>query len=444
MKKGFTLIELLAVIVILAVLALIVTPVITDIITNARKSSYKISTAAIKDAALLHYHSELVTNNIGTSYFNCEGNTCSNTQSSFTFNGLGPDEGMIKVNNKGKVSGYTVYNNNYYSIVNNKVVEGYVPDSIMYSWNYELLGSVYSATTYPKLEELNVSTIYNDCLAFKNDDVINAVYDTIKKGYTLYDLTGTKEWYNDPSALKSRIDTIANYNSNHSDATVTGVVFDIEFYLNSAWSTDPTGVLTTMINTYKEAIDYAHSKGLEVVICLPYWLDDYSTYLDEFIKISDGVSIMNYNMNILVEGVSPEVDIARKYDKQISSISDTDSYSSLGLDRMNSDWLKITQKYKYNKLEYAYHYLTPLLEMTNDLTNYKVILKDASGNILYEQETYISIEGRDGRITKNTGDYGFFNILLPDGNYTFDSIDFNISNVNIDGTTINVTVGDRK
>lgn len=40
-KKGFTLIELLAVIVILAVIALIATPVITGIIADSKKSSLK-------------------------------------------------------------------------------------------------------------------------------------------------------------------------------------------------------------------------------------------------------------------------------------------------------------------------------------------------------------------------------------------------------------------
>ena len=38
-KKGFTLIELLAVIVILAIIALIVTPVVSNIITSARKAA---------------------------------------------------------------------------------------------------------------------------------------------------------------------------------------------------------------------------------------------------------------------------------------------------------------------------------------------------------------------------------------------------------------------
>ena len=40
-KKGFTLIELLAVIIILAVIALIATPIVLNVIDNARKSANK-------------------------------------------------------------------------------------------------------------------------------------------------------------------------------------------------------------------------------------------------------------------------------------------------------------------------------------------------------------------------------------------------------------------
>ena len=47
MKKGFTLIELLAVIIILAIVALIATPIILDVIEDARKSAAKSETSMI-------------------------------------------------------------------------------------------------------------------------------------------------------------------------------------------------------------------------------------------------------------------------------------------------------------------------------------------------------------------------------------------------------------
>lgn len=50
-NKGFTLIELLAVIVILAIIALIATPIILNMINDARKSAAKDSAYAYLDAA---------------------------------------------------------------------------------------------------------------------------------------------------------------------------------------------------------------------------------------------------------------------------------------------------------------------------------------------------------------------------------------------------------
>ncbi|MBE6160208.1 MAG: prepilin-type N-terminal cleavage/methylation domain-containing protein [Lactobacillales bacterium] len=50
-KKGFTLIELLAVIVILAIIALIATPIILNMINDARESAAKDSAYAYLDAA---------------------------------------------------------------------------------------------------------------------------------------------------------------------------------------------------------------------------------------------------------------------------------------------------------------------------------------------------------------------------------------------------------
>ena len=47
MKKGFTLIELLAVIIILAIVALIATPIILDVVEDARKSAAESEAAMI-------------------------------------------------------------------------------------------------------------------------------------------------------------------------------------------------------------------------------------------------------------------------------------------------------------------------------------------------------------------------------------------------------------
>lgn len=61
-NKGFTLIELLAVIVILAIIALIATPIILGIINNAREESKQRTAELVRDEVKLAYTSYLFDN----------------------------------------------------------------------------------------------------------------------------------------------------------------------------------------------------------------------------------------------------------------------------------------------------------------------------------------------------------------------------------------------
>ena len=78
-NKGFTLIELLAVIVILAIIALIATPVILNIIEDARKSAAERSMENIEYAAQLYYSKAKMNNSsgeFGGIRFNCTEGEC--------------------------------------------------------------------------------------------------------------------------------------------------------------------------------------------------------------------------------------------------------------------------------------------------------------------------------------------------------------------------------
>ncbi len=118
-KKGFTLVELLAVVVILALIALIASPIILNIIENSRRSSFASSidgaVRAIENFYSVHYNDDGFDRNAqyiyknGTLYYNgtfkdANGRSLTNptieisgSLGNGTFNGRVNDEGKVTI-----------------------------------------------------------------------------------------------------------------------------------------------------------------------------------------------------------------------------------------------------------------------------------------------------------------------------------------------------------
>ncbi len=109
MKKGFTLIELLAVIVILAIIALIATPIILNIVEDSKKSAATESAKLYIDGFQNIIASENMTREFNPSSCTItNGNiTCDGQSIDYTVDGQAPTSGSITFNN-GIVTGYTL------------------------------------------------------------------------------------------------------------------------------------------------------------------------------------------------------------------------------------------------------------------------------------------------------------------------------------------------
>ena len=94
-KKGFTLIELLAVIVILAIIALIATPIILGVIDNARKNSARDAAFGVIDAVRLQYIEQMYSANTTVSYAGSVDN--------LSLSGTKPESGQWKIVDDGSV-----------------------------------------------------------------------------------------------------------------------------------------------------------------------------------------------------------------------------------------------------------------------------------------------------------------------------------------------------
>ncbi len=105
-KKGFTLIELLAVIVIIATIGLIATPLIMNVIDEAKKGAFKNTAYGIVSAGELKYAQDILSGTEEeTTFTYVNGVETSNSLGKqLEYKGSKPKNGTVKVNNEGQVS----------------------------------------------------------------------------------------------------------------------------------------------------------------------------------------------------------------------------------------------------------------------------------------------------------------------------------------------------
>ena len=103
-KNGFTLIELATVVTIMAMIALIATPIVINVIDNVRKGSIEKSVANIEHAAEVYYYNQKMNSAFSGITFKCGGGACRNGDQILTLNGQVPEDGYVKIDKDGNIS----------------------------------------------------------------------------------------------------------------------------------------------------------------------------------------------------------------------------------------------------------------------------------------------------------------------------------------------------
>src|SRR5574344_2101722 len=200
--NGFTLIELLAVIVILAVIALIVTPIVTGIIKQAKESANLRSAEGYYTAV----KTKLLGNMLSTTNVLNDGTySVSELQSKgVEISGALPSDGTIVIMNGEVVSAELVFNNSKI-VINNNGSATLLSNSKVYGlkWdgndNYERLDDAIGMTscvgtdTVSCVSDFDSAEIYSD---IKDVEVDGNAFVYIPKFYIKKVVTGdTWEWY---------------------------------------------------------------------------------------------------------------------------------------------------------------------------------------------------------------------------------------------------------
>src|SRR5574344_1413277 len=183
--KGFTLIELLAVIIILAVLALILVPVITNIIETSKKESFKDSAYGLVETAKLYYSTKM-SENMGkfttTTFTVINGAMTSSNGDTLDFNGEVPvGDSWIKINDEGNIA-MLITNGKYYASKSTDEVEVEVTETEDSALTREELTTKINELTaeIEKLKAADNDLKNEDNTLSSNIESINSNLDTTK------------------------------------------------------------------------------------------------------------------------------------------------------------------------------------------------------------------------------------------------------------------------
>ena len=268
-----------------------------------------------------------------------------------------------------------------------------------------------NAIDYLGLNTAYVNFTYDDGFTEYKEKALIQVCE--RNDIDMYLLDGAKNWYQEANKanITNLIDAAYTYNQDSSNTKkFMGVSVDIEFYLTdeykNATSDGKKEVFAQFVSVMKENYQYAKSKGLNYVICVPTFLDSLDVAkLEELIKDGcDYVQVMNYTKASAVTDIEKEVELARKYNKSIEtiaevqapneekSVTDEITFYNDGLDACVNKFKEIGNEYNYSKLGYSYHYYEPLIELLGN----KIDLNEK----YYEVEMYPSSYGDSTEILK--------------------------------------------
>ena len=315
----------------------------------------------------------------------------------------------------------------------------------IYSWNQNMMSDYYMNDVLNTLKELKITDLYqsfndNDFESTRTKNFINKL---AANNINTYFLTGDAMWYKNPSEIKTRIDLIADYNSQNTNK-IEGIVLDIEPYGSAGYSDNISDGFTTYINTIEEISTYAKEKNVKVVNVIPNWYNKYTieekvddtfksqvmSLLERLIKAPDRTSIMTYNKEYMFVDMDEEIEIAKKNNKEIESLTEfnrLDEASGINenltywvdnnpIGTCLNNWNKISEKYNYENLGYSYHHLSVIMEIKSNhkLKKNVITFVDESGNNLTSGDVKVTLSNKN--VYDYINYYGKINFLATDEN----------------------------
>ena len=232
---------------------------------------------------------------------------------------------------------------------------------ILYSWNINDIEE--DENRFQQIiKEYQINKIYQDFTSEylnQNDDTF--IKKLSDQNITVYHLAGDPSWGQKGGFYKiaEEIDKVVNFNQNVTNP-LKGIVLDIEPYVSEKKEEFQEKDFEIYVREIKKAYRYIANKNLELILAIPYWFDKINLeLLEELIQNTDGISVMNYNINRTKENIEVELKLTHKYEKEIDTIYEI-AYQEDGYfkekEEIKQDFVQILNNEQKKQVNIAYHH----------------------------------------------------------------------------------------
>ena len=244
----------------------------------------------------------------------------------------------------------------------------------LFSWHDEVFEEEERETLFRLMREQGLTEIYQD-VPFDTpvSEIKDFAEDCRENGIKPYLLVGEPEWALDRSgdALRAQIQRAALMGFD-------GVMADIEPGSTDEWKEDRASVMKTMTKAFLRSYDAAKENGVEMIVCLSYYYDDYG-FDDELETIVEGgcdaLAIMNYNREDETGQIETEAALCRAYGKRLINIyelqevgkfdlEESHTYREAGLSALKESRERVLEYFGDQEISSALHEYRALKEMS--------------------------------------------------------------------------------
>jgi hypothetical protein len=244
----------------------------------------------------------------------------------------------------------------------------------LFSWHDEVFEADERQILFQLMRDQGLTELYQDVpFDMPVSQIKEFAADCAKNGIKAYLLIGEPEWAldQDGTALRAQIQRAALIG-------FFGVMVDVEPGSTDEWKEDREPVMETMTKSFLRGKSAAGENGLEMIVCLSYYYDDYG-FEDELETIvergCDALAIMNYNREDEIGQIETEAALCKVYGKRLIHIyelqdvgkyglEEVHTYREAGLSALQESFASIRSYFSGQEITTALHEYRALKEMT--------------------------------------------------------------------------------